>query len=69
MDRLLATLELREQRIATTSQISTTPPVILFMAEPAVLITVDGEIRLKQEEGSNLMRVINTPYILLLDTL
>jgi hypothetical protein len=68
MDRLLATLELREQRIATTSQISTTPPVILFMAEPAVLITVDGEIRLKQEEGSNLMRVINTPFTLLLDT-
>ena len=68
MDRLLATLELREQQIAAVSQINTEPPVILFLPEPAVLITVDGEARLKKEDGSDLMRVINTPFTLLLDS-
>ncbi len=68
MDRLLATLEVREQRIATASQINNDPPVILFVPEPAVLIMVDGEARLKKEEGSDLMRVINTPFTLLLDS-
>jgi hypothetical protein len=68
MDRLLATLEVREQRIAAVSQIKNDPPVILFAPEPAVLITVDGEARLKKEEGSDLMRVINTPFTLLLDS-
>ena len=68
MDRLLATLDLREQRNAAVSQINNDPPVILFVREPAVLITVDGEARLVAEEGSDLMRVINTPFTLLLDS-
>ena len=68
MDRLLATLEVLEQRIATTNQINNDPPIILFVPEPAVLIMVDGEARLKKEEGSDLMRVINTPFTLLLDS-
>ena len=67
MDRLLASLEVREQQIAAISQISTDAPVILFLPSPAVLITLDGEPRLKKEEGSDLMRVINTPFTLLLD--
>lgn len=68
MDRLLATLEIREQQIKAVSQINTEPPVILFVPEPAVLITIDGEAKLKKEEGSDLMRVINTPFTLLLDS-
>ena len=68
IDRLIATLETRELRIEAASQISTDPPVILFLPEPAVLITLDGEPRLKREEGSNLMRVINTPFTILLDS-
>jgi hypothetical protein len=68
MDRLLSTLELREAQIAAVSQISTDAPVILFLPEPAVLITLDGEPRLKKEEGSDLMRVVNTPFTVLLDS-
>jgi len=68
MDRLLATLEVREQRIATISQINNDPPVILFVREPAVLITIDGDARLKKEDNSDLMRVINTPFTVLLDS-
>jgi hypothetical protein len=67
MDRLLASLDLREQQIRAASQISTDPPEIIFMAEPAVLISLDGEARLKQE-SDDLMRVVNTPFTILLDT-
>jgi hypothetical protein len=67
MDRLLASLDIREQQIRAASQISTEAPDIIFMAEPAVLITLDGEARLKKE-GDDLMRVVNTPFTLLLDT-
>ena len=67
MERLLTSLDLREQQIRAASQISTEAPDIVFMAEPAVLITLDGEARLKME-GDDLMRVVNTPFTLLLDT-
>lgn len=65
LDRLSATLEVAEQRTAAAQKINTKPPTILFMAEPAVLISIDGEPRLKKEGGSELMRVINTPFTIL----
>jgi hypothetical protein len=68
MDRLIATLETREQQISAASQINNDAPVIVFLQEPAVLISLDGEARLKQVDGSELMRVINTPYTMLLET-
>jgi len=68
LDRLLASLDIREQRLNAAKQISTEPPIIIFMPEAAVLITIDGEPKLKKEEKSNLMRVINTPFTMLLDS-
>ncbi len=65
MDRLLTTLELEEKREEAAERISTDPPKILVASEPAVLITLDGEPRLQKEEGSNLERVINTPFTIL----
>ncbi len=67
MDRLISTLDLAEQRTEAAQTINTKPPKILFVAEPAVLISLDGEPRLKQEEGSELMRVINTPFPILFE--
>jgi len=68
LDRLLTTLELVKQRADTAAQISTDAPAILFVPEPAVLITIDGEPRLKAVENRPLMRVVNTPFSILLDT-
>ena len=68
MDRLLATLELAETRAEATEKINTDPPKIIFMTEPAVLITLDGKENLQQIEGSKLKRVINTPFTILFDT-
>jgi hypothetical protein len=68
LDRLLTTLEMVNQRTESASQIKTDAPVILFVPEPAVLITIDGDPRLKEVEGADLMRVVNTPFSMLLDT-
>lgn len=68
MDRLLATLEFAETRLRASEKLENAPPKIYFFREPAVLVTIDGEPRLKPEEGSSLMRVINTPFTILFDT-
>ncbi len=68
LDRLLTTLELIKQRADSAAQISTDAPVIVFVPVPAVLVTVDGEPRLKAIENRPLMRVVNTPFSILLDT-
>ena len=65
MDRLMTTLEQAETREKAAERISTDPPKILFVNEPAVLITLDGEPRLQPEDGTELMRVINTPFTIL----
>jgi hypothetical protein len=67
MDRLISTLDLAEQRTEAAQKINTDPPKILFVSEPAVLVTLDGEPKLKKEEGSELMRVINTPFTILFE--
>ena len=65
MDRLMATLGHAEKQEKAAEKINTDPPKILFVTEPAVLITLDGEPRLQAEDGTELMRVINTPFTIL----
>jgi hypothetical protein len=67
MDQLMATLELAETRAEATQKINTDPPKIIFMTEPAVLITLDGEENLQEIEGSKLKRVLNTPFTILFE--
>ena len=68
MDRLITTLEMAETRTKGTQKINTDPPKIIFMTEPAVLITLDGKPHLQEIEGSKLKRVINTPFTILFET-
>ncbi|MEH6593785.1 MAG: hypothetical protein V7746_26195 [Halioglobus sp.] len=67
MDNLLATLEVVDAREESAESISTRPPKIIFTNKPAVLIPVDGDPQLRDIEGSDLQRVINTPFTLLYD--
>ena len=67
MDRLLTSLELAETRRRSTEGLNMDPPVILFSLEPAVLVSIDGEPRLQQIEGSDLMRVLNTAFTIVFD--
>jgi len=68
LDQLLTGLELVEKARAASEDLKTDPPEIIFKTHPAVLITIDGEPRLQVVENSTLMRVINTPFFLVLDT-
>jgi hypothetical protein len=68
LDALVATLDLMAERRAAAANLNNDAPNIVFVAEAAVLITLDGDPRLQQEEGTSLMRVINTPFTILLDT-
>ncbi len=67
MDELLASLELVEEQAKASEKINTAPPEIIFIAEPAILVNIDGEPQLRDEKNTKLKRVINTPYTLLFD--
>ncbi len=68
LDRLISTIETRELQMQAVKDINTDVPTILFKPEPAVLISIDGEPRLKKEGDEGIMRVVNTPFTLLLNT-
>ncbi len=68
LDRLASSLELAEVRAKQIKNIKTAPPKIVFMDQPAVLISIDGKPRLSKIEGTNLMRVLNTPFTIILTT-
>ena len=65
LDSLIATLEYVEEREKSAEGINTAPPKILFVNEPAVLISIDGEPHLKETDG--ITRVINTPFTIIQD--
>jgi hypothetical protein len=67
MDRLLTDLELAETRRRAAEGLNMEPPVILFSLEPAILVTIDGEPRMQQVEGSEHMRILNTAFTIILD--
>jgi hypothetical protein len=68
LDQLSASLELAENRSQAVKKINNDPPEIIFVSHPAILVTLDGEPRLTQIEGSGLMRVSNTPFTIILDS-
>ena len=61
LDRLLTGLELMEERLAAAN-LASTPPQLMFVTDPTILVSIDGEPRLQGAGNSNLMRVINTPF-------
>ena len=68
LDRLLTGLDLAERQEESASALKFDPPVIIFADEPTVLVTIDGEPQLSKVEGSDQMLVVNTPFLLALDT-
>jgi hypothetical protein len=65
LDNLAATLEIIEQREQTAENLNVAPPEILFVTEPAVLVSIDGEPQIREEDG--IQRVINTPFTIIQD--
>jgi hypothetical protein len=67
LDSLLATIASSEKEEQAAENIKNTPPKILFVKYPAVLVLLDGQPRLQAIDGSKLMRVVNTPMLMVFD--
>lgn len=67
LDRIVAAMERVEEAMRTDSGLSVEPPKILFVTHPAVLVPVDGDPKLLPLPSSKLMRVGNTPFLMVYD--
>jgi hypothetical protein len=67
LDRLLAALEVVEKEKAGDRGLKNEPPKIIFVTHPAVLVPLDGDPKLLPVPKSTLMRVANTPFLMLYD--
>jgi len=68
LDHLLASLEALQKAQTAAADLQTTPPAIIFKQHPAVKVEYDGDPRLVQTDSAGIMRVINTPFFVALDT-
>lgn len=66
LDRLSAAIEAAERGDAEVRGLNNEPPRILVRYDPAVLIFIDGEPVLRYIDDSQLMEVVNTPYLMVL---
>ncbi len=66
LDRLLALLAAVEKQKAG-AKYGNEPPKILFRTKPSVLVNIAGKPILRDVEGSSVKRVVNTPFVLLMD--
>jgi hypothetical protein len=67
LDRILAMLDLAEKEKAADKGLQTNPPKIIFATHPVVLVLLDGEPKLLPLPDSKLMRVANTPFLMVYD--
>jgi hypothetical protein len=67
LDRLMSGLDLAEKEQTAASDIKNVPPQIIFTKIPSVLVSIDGDPKLQMIGDSKLMRVVNTPFSIILD--
>jgi hypothetical protein len=70
LDQLMTSLDLARKEQVEAQQLETKPPKIIFSTVPATLVTIDGTPKLQPTDasgGANVMRVVNTPFVILLD--
>jgi len=66
-DHLLAGINASEQERRTSMELNNAPPRIIVEYEPAVLVVIAGEPELRKFGDSGLLKVINTPFFIVLD--
>lgn len=66
--KLLSTLEVQGVRERESLDIKNDAPKIIVTEKPSVLISIDGEPRLKPLGDNKLYRVLNTPYTIIMDS-
>lgn len=67
LDAVLASVAETEAERGFQDQLNNEPPTIIFRYHSAMLVVLDGEPKMTKIEGTDIMRVVNTPYILVLD--
>lgn len=67
LSRLQSSLAVSEAETSQSVAVRNDPPRIIFSQTPALLVLVDGKPELRQVAGSKLLRVINTPALILFD--
>ncbi|MCX6120133.1 MAG: hypothetical protein NTX44_00735 [Ignavibacteriales bacterium] len=67
LDLLLESIETAQKERENARELEVTPPKIIVMNHPAVLVRIDGNPILTGVEGTSLKRVVNTPYFLVQD--
>jgi hypothetical protein len=67
LDLLVNMMNLVKIEKAEAEQMNTAPPVIRRVTTPTVLISIDGQPILRNVDGTNFKRVVNTPALLVQD--
>ena len=68
LDRLMASLTEVEDLKSLAENLNNNPPDIYFRTEPSVLVSIDGEPKLKEVEGADFEYVVNTPFFIVKDS-
>lgn len=68
LDRLIASMEEVENLQNISDKLNNDPPEIYFRTTATVLITIDGEPKIKTDDNSKLDYVANTPYFIVKET-
>jgi hypothetical protein len=63
LDRILASLEMRDQERALAEEFNNEPPEIIFRQQEAILVLIDGEPEWRPFEN-NFDRLVNTPFFI-----
>jgi hypothetical protein len=67
LDRLIAALAAADKDEQIAADLDNKPPHLLIANKPAVLVSIDGAPKMVKIEKSNMLRVINSPYTIILD--
>jgi hypothetical protein len=68
LDGLAAALDAAKAETAVAGELDDSPPRIIFVTYPAVLVSIDGDPRLEQVENSGMEYVANTPFFIVKDS-
>lgn len=67
LDLSMTEIGRRLEQQANTEDLRNTPPKFLYVDQPAILISIDGEPRLRAIGSTGLERVVNTPFPVVFD--
>ena len=62
---LQSSLELNKQQTSLATQISNTPPKVIYTNVPSILVSIDGAPKLQANKDWGVEAVVNTPFVLI----